>query len=334
MEQSIAVAVTGACGFLGSHVCRAVAARGHRTIAMVWRDLDRQIPDGLDEHAEVREGDVLDSESLETALEGADVVVHCAALVSLDTSDGQRTRTVNATGTWTLIQACIRLGVPRLVHISSVHAYARLRGTDLAPNSPLADHSPVPYCAAKAEAHRAVLQAITRGQISGCVVCPGGILGPGDAQPSPTGHLLLDLARRKLPFLVNEGYWWSDVRDVADAVASAVSAATIGDVYFTPGRYAKFDRLARICSNVLGYDVTRPSVPYWLAWAGLPAVRAYAAARRQSPLYQRTSLYLARNCPAGVATAASQKALGYMARPLEESIQDSLAWSRDNGLLA
>ena len=334
MGQPAVVAVTGAAGFLGGHVCRALTARGHRTIAMVRFNSDRRMHDGLTQHAEVREGDVLDGVSLDAALAEADVVVHCAARVSIEIADGGQTRAVNATGTRTLIQACIRQGIPRLVHVSSVHAYTRLRGTELNPNSQLADHSPVPYCAAKAEAQRAVLQAMAQGQIGGCVVCPGGIIGPGDARPSPVGRLLLDIAHRKLPLLINEGYWWCDVRDVADAVACAISAATNGDVYFVPGRYAKFARLAGICSDILGCDVTRPAVPYWLALAGLPAVRAYAASRRMSPLYTRASLYLARNCPARVAAESAQGTLGYRARPLEESIRDSLAWSREQGLLA
>ena len=146
--------------------------------------------------------------------------------------------------------------------------------------------------------------------------------------------MVLDFALRKVPMTVNEGFWWSDVRDVADAVASAVGRGDDGKVYFTPGRYAKLSQVARIISAYA--ECRRPwlSVPYWVAVAGLPAVRAYAAARRLSPLYTRDALGLTRNCPSGVDDVDARKQLGYTARPLEESIKDTVSWLRQNGDLA
>ena len=72
---------------------------------------------------------------------------------------------------------------------------------------------------------------------------------------------MLDFALRKIPMTINEGFWWSDVRDVADAVASAVSRGEDGEVYFTPGRYAKLAQLARIISDFAGSNPPRLSVP-------------------------------------------------------------------------
>lgn len=333
MTQPATVAVTGAGGFLGSQVCRALTKRGYRVIGMVRAGSRNGLPADLAGRVESRAGDMLDRDSLAAAVRGADAVVHCAAVVSIDTADGEQIRAVNLAGVRNLIQTCINQGIPRLTHVSSVHAYAGLRGTELNPASPLAVDSPVPYCAAKAEAQLAVMQAMERGLLRGCVVCPSGIVGPGDHRPSIVGRLVMDMARRQLPLLIDEGYWWCDVRDVADAIAASVSAPDDGAIYFTPGNYAKFGCMTGICSEALGYDVTRPVVPYWLAFAGLPFVRAYAAARRMSPLYSRTSLHLARNCPDGVDDASARGVLGYAPRSLRDSIRDTLAWFRENGTL-
>jgi len=294
----------------------------------------RQLPADLLERVEMREGDVLDVTSLQDALKEADVVVHCAGLVTIDDDDSANTMAVNATGTGNVLQTCLDLGIGRLVHVSSVHAYARMRGKVLNGDAPLALDAPLAYPSSKAAGHQAVLQAMAQGRIGGCIVCPSAIIGPGDDRPSVAGGLVLDFALRKVPMTINEGFWWCDVRDVADVVASAVSCSEDGKVYFTPGRYAKLAQLARIISGCAGCDPPRSSVPYWVAVAGLPAVRAYAAARRLSPLYTRASLSLARNCPASVDDAGARQQLGYTARPLEESIEDMVAWFRQNGDLA
>lgn len=333
MTQAETVAVTGAGGFLGGHVCRALLKRGYPVISIVWTGSPRGLPADLASRVEIREGDVLDEASLDAALRGAGVAVHCAALVSIDDSDRAAMTATNAVGARNVLRACASQGVRRLVHVSSVHAYAHMRGTELNPGSALALDSRLAYPAAKAAGHLAVSQAMAEGQIGGCIICPGGIIGPGDDRPSVIGRMVLAMARRKLPMLLSEGFWWSDVRDVADAVASAVSRGTDGRVYFTPGRHARLAQLARLCSASLGRDVTRPSIPYWAAVAGLPVVRAYAAARRLSPLYTSASLRLARDCPASVADGEASVDLGYAARPLEETVQDTLDWFSENGYL-
>ncbi|MYC33332.1 MAG: SDR family NAD(P)-dependent oxidoreductase [Chloroflexi bacterium] len=330
----VTVAVTGAGGFVGGHVCRALVERGYRTIGMTRTGSTRQLPADLLERVEMRQGDVLDMTSLDAALKEADVVVHCAALVTVDDNACANTMAVNATGTGNVLQTCLNLGISRVVHVSSVHAYARMRGKVLNGDASLALDATLAYPSSKAAGHQAVLQAIAQGRIGGCVICPGPIIGPGDDRPSVAGGLVLDFALRKVPMTINEGFWWSDVRDVADAVASAVSCGKDGKVYFTLGRYAKLAQLARIISRYTGCGPPRLSVPYWVAVAGLPAVRAYAAARRLSPLYTRAALSLARNCPASADDGSARNQLGYTARPLEESIKDTVAWFRQNGDLA
>ena len=332
-NEDITVAVTGAAGFLGSHICRALLRCGYAVRAVTREGSSRKLPDDLSTRVELRPADVRNVASLNAAFRDADAVVHSAAIVKIDADPEGLTRAVNLTGTQNVIKTCIDNGVRRLVHIGSMHGFSSLRGRTLNADSKLGRHSKIPYTATKAEAHISVLKAAKSGQINASIICPSGLIGPGDAAPTIVGSMLLAIAQKRLPCLIDEGYWWSDVRDVAAAIANAVGmSAGNGAVYFTAGQYAKSIELARLCSRVLGHRVTRPVMPYFLALAGLPFVPLYAAIRNRPLLYSRNSLILVRDYPVSVDESTARRYLGYESRPLEESIRDALNWFKDRGV--
>ena len=325
------IATTGAAGFLGSQICHALAAKGYRIIAVTRTGSKRRIHWKLPENSEHRQADVLDPPSLAKALQDADTVVHCAAVVS--TSNNQRTHitAVNYTGTLNVFQTCQLLGIKNIVHISSVHAYANMRGKTLNRDSPLATTAKLPYPSSKAAAHQAAQDTIAHGNIQGCIVCPGGIYGPNDRKPSAVGSMVLDFANGKIPIAVNGGFWWCDVRDVASVIAQAVSHGENGETYFVPGEYAGLSKIAGAIAKHAGCAPPVTSVPHWVAIAGLPAIRAYAKTRRITPLYTRETLNLMRDCPASVDDANTRKHLDYSPRPMEQSIADTIDWFRNTG---
>ena len=319
------VAVTGAADFLGSHICRALLHGGYAVRAVTREGSNRKLPEDLSEQVELRSADIRDPESLSQAFQNAHAVVHSAEIVTIDADPKGLADDVNLTGTRNVIQACISSGVLRMVHISSIHAFSPLRAATLSVSSKLGRNSKIPYTATKAEAHISVLDAASNG-FNASIVCPAGLLGPGDTEPTLVSSMLFAIASKQLPCLIHEGSWWSDVRDVANAIANAVGADGYGgEVYFTAGRYAKTIELARLCSQVLGRSVMRPVVPYFLAQAGLPLIK-YAARRNQPPLYSRNTLKLLRDCPEFVDESSARSLLGYEPRPLEESIRDTLNW--------
>ena len=326
------VAVTGAADFLGSHICRALLHCGYAVRAVTHEGSNCNLPGDLSEQVELRSADIRDPESLNQVFQNVHAVVHSAELVTIDADSEGLADEVNLTGTRNVIQACIGNGVPRLVHISSVHAFGPLRGTTLSVSSKLGQNSKIPYVATKAEAHMSVLDAARGGLLNATIVCPAGLIGPGDSEPTLVGSLLLAIAHKRLPCLVNGGFWWGDVRDVANAIAHAVGARGYGgEVYFTAGQYAKTSQLARLCSQILGRSVRHLVVPYFLARASLPLIK-YAARRNQPPLYSRNSLKLLRDCPASVDESLAISQLGYQPRPLEESVRDALNWFTEQGM--
>ena len=333
--QAVAtVAVTGAGGFLGGHVCRALLERGCRVRAVTHAGGDDAPADEVVARVEEHSAEVRDRDSVEAALRGIDTVVHTAAAVRVDRDREGEAYAVNLGGTRNVVAACIAGGVRKLVHVSSIHAFGPLRDTSLNAYSPLASSTRVPYGATKALAHAAVLEAARDGLLDASLVCPSGLLGPGDRRPTPVGGMLLGIAGGRLPCLVKGGYWWCDVRDVAAAIARAVECGEAGAVYFTTGRYASVRELADLCSHALDRDVRRPVLPRALAVAALPFIKAYAALGRRPPLYSRNALDLLHDCPTAVDDVSARRQLAYAPRPLTNTIADALAWFRTRGMLA
>ncbi len=332
------IAVTGSGGFLGGHVCRALIQQGYETIGVVRRGSPRQLPPDLSGDAETREADVLDPASLAETFRGVDVVVNTVGVVPITDEHRDLADRVNLEGARNTIQACVDSNVPKLIHISSIHSFGPLRGIVLNTNTPLATTSRFAYSVAKATAHQDVLQAVSDGILSGSVICPSGIIGPQDDRPSIVGRMLLDIANKEIPMLIREGYWWTDVRDVAEAVAEAVdhdaNVNTNSNVYLTIGKYATLSQLAQFCSEFLGRNLNFPTVPYAVALVGLPFIRLYAALRKVSPLYTRESLDLIRDCPVSVDQDLPMFELGYQPRPIRETIFDTLEWFKHNGMLS
>ncbi len=327
------VAVTGAADFLGSHICRALLHCGYAVRAVTREGSNGKLPDDLSEQVELQSADVRNPESLNQAFQHAHAVIHSADIMTVDADPKGLADEVNLIGTRNVIQACIGTGVRRLVHISSIHAFSPLRGTTLSVSSKLGQNSKIPYTATKAEAHVSVLDAARGGLLNASIVCPSGLIGPGDSEPALVGSMLLAMARKQLPCLINGGFWWSDVRDVANAIANAVGARGYGgEVYFTAGQYAKTSQLARLCSQVLGLNVKRPVMPYSFARATLPLIRSRAAKRNLSSLYSRNLIKLLHDCPTSVDESLARSQLGYEPRPLEESIRDALDWFSEQGM--
>ena len=329
------VAVTGAAGFVGSHVCRALVESGHGVRAVTRLNGVSRMPDALADKVEIRPGDVRDPASLSAVLAGVDAVVHTAAVISVD--DGRSARSVvsiNVEGARSVAQACADGGISKLVHVSSIHAYGGLKGETLDAAHPLHESAAHSYAYSKAQGQRTVLEIAGQTSLNVSVLCPSGVMGPGDSRPSNVGGMLLAIAQRRLPMLIKAGYWWCDVRDVADSAVAALHVDDQGGhVYLTPGFYASFSDLARMCSAVVGRDVGRPVMPMALAVTGLPFIRLYARIRRQAPLYSREALDFVADCPVAVDSGPAEQRLGYAPLALGETVRDTLGWFRQTGTL-
>ena len=314
------ILVTGATGHVGANLVRALIERGSSVRALIHND--RRAIEGLD--VEAVQGDVCQPESLDRAFKGADVVYHLAANLSLTTS--RRMEAVNVYGTRNVVDACLRNGVGRMVHFSSIHAVAHKPTRDLVDES--CRLVPSTRCSnygeSKAAAEREARRGLERG-LSIVIVRPTAIVGPFDYQPSFFGEVLLSLARGTLPGLVAGGFDWVDVRDVVQAAIKAEKVARPGTDYLLSGHWSTLRDVAAIVHDLAHADIPRFDCPLWLAGLVAPFATAYDRIRNRRPLFTSFSINAIQTSDR-VSHEKATRELGYQPRPLTSSIEDALRW--------
>jgi dihydroflavonol-4-reductase len=322
------VAVTGASGHLGAAVVRRLLEGGARVRVVVRRD--GRAVDGLD--VERCSGDLFDPASLERVFDGVEAVFHAAGRISIaGDPDGEVHRT-NVVGTRNVVAACLAAGVRRLVHFSSIHAFADPGpGHTLDETGAPADPRRAPaYDRSKVAGQLEVEAAQERG-LEAVILHPAACMGPYDFKPSRMGRVLLDLAAGRVPALVDGGFVWVDTRDVAAAAAAAARTAPSGSHYLLTGRWRSVREVAEIVAAEGGARAPRGVCPLPQARAAAPLAEAVARMRRKEPLFTSESL----RAIAGHRDVSHRRAaadLGFAPRPLEETIADSLAWFRAAGV--
>jgi dihydroflavonol-4-reductase len=320
----MSVVVTGATGHVGANLVRALLAQGRPTRALVH--VDRKAVEGLD--VEVFEGDICNPDSLVDAFEGAEVVYHLAVHISIRNDQWPLLESVNVIGSRNVVEACLRCGVRRLVHFSSIHATTQ-ELTDIPASE--SRHYP-PYDRSKSAAEREVRQGIARG-LDAVIISPTAIIGPYDYKPSHFGEALLKLADGKLPALVSGGFDWVDVRDVIQGAMRAEERAPTGAKYILSGHWVSLRDVAALVEQMTDAPAPGFVCPMWLARVGAPIVTALDRLRGRRPLYTSASLQALRD-NRNISYQKATKELDYHPRPFRETLIDTLRWFEETGRLA
>lgn len=322
--------VTGATGHVGANLVRALIAQGRSVRALVH--IDRRAIEGL--NIECVEGDVCDLDSLCLAFDGAEVVYHLTAHISLLMNEWQQCEKINVIGTRNVVEACLRCGVKRLVHFSSIHAFVQEpRDIPIDETRSLVEsgHCP-PYDRSKAAGEKEVRKGIERG-LDAVIVNPTGIIGPYDYRPSYFGEVLLSLARGKMPALINSGFNWVDVRDVVGGAMRAEKLASTGAKYILSGHWASIRDLALMLEEIGSAVTPRLVFPLWIASLVAPFATISARVSGKRPLLTRVSL-MALCGNKNVSHEKATRELGYQPHPLRETIADTIQWFEENGNLS
>jgi dihydroflavonol-4-reductase len=323
------VVVTGATGHIGANLVRALIEKGRSPRCLVH--VGTKPLDGL--NIELVRGDTCDVESLCHAFQGADVVYHLAACISLSMADWPRIEAVNVGGTRNVIEACLRTGVRRLVHFSSIHALVQEPlETPVDENRSLADSEKCPpYDRSKAAAEKEIRRGIERG-LDAIIINPTGVIGPYDYQPSFLGEAILSMAQNRLPAFVTGGFDWVDVRDVVAGAMSAEAIAPAGSTYLLSGHWVSMCDIAAIVAEITGVKNNKFVCPLWLARLGAPVIEGVSRVRGKRPLYTGVSLRALRS-NRHISHDKATRELGYQPRPFRETLEDTLRWFEANGQL-
>ena len=323
------VVVTGASGHVGANLIRGLIAQGRDVRALVHSD--RRALEGLG--IEIIEGNICDVDTLYRAFEGADVVYHLAACITLSLEDWPIVEQVNVIGTRNVVDACIKRGVRRLVHFSSIHAFSQYPlDIPIDESRPLVDYNHhAPYDRSKALGKRIVLDAIEKG-LDAVIICPTAIIGPYDYKISYLSWALLSLAGGKFPALIEGGFDWVDVRDVVNGAMIAEEKAASGSIYLLSGHWASMADLAHIIEDLFGTPCPGFICPLWLASVGVPFAAIYARITRTKPVFTKFTLNTVKS-NRDIRHDRATRDLGYNPRPLKDTIYDTLVWLEENGYI-
>ncbi len=311
---------------MGGNLVRALLGGGHRVRAVVHREA-RSL-EGLD--VERVPGDIADETSLLGAFDGAEVVYHLAALISITGSQGGAVERMNVAGARSAARAARQVGVRRLVHVSSVHAYAHDPDVVLTEASARASSTAPAYDRSKALGEAEVRAEVDAG-LDAVIVNPSGVIGPFDFGPSRFGQSLVAMARGRLPAMVDGGFDWVDARDVAASCMAAAERGRRGEGYLLGGRWAAVAEIARMAAAHQGRSPPRLTVPRWMASLSAPAAGWFQAQLGQEPLFTPEGLHALFHGSRRVDWSKAAAELGHAPRPLEETIGDTVDWFAANG---
>lgn len=323
--------VTGATGYIGGVLVRALADRGDRVRAVFHER------SGIFEKPGVEwvRGDVLDRDSMVAAFRDADVVFHLASIVSIDPRMADAMRAVNVAGSRNAVDAALECGVRRLIHFSSFRAFNQF------PLDEVLDETrgrvgglPRPaYDRSKALGEDEIRHGLERG-LDAVIVNPTGVLGPYDRGPTGVGQFFVDLQRRQVPMLIAGGFDCVDVRDVVQATLAAETRGRRGENYILGGRWHSVPELACLAEVVTGIRAPRFVCPVALARFWAPFQMAWDRVQERPPLYTPDALHHISRSNRRVSSARARSELGFDPRPVGDSVRDAVRWFEENGRLA
>ncbi len=322
--------VTGATGFLGSHVARQLLARG-ADLRLLMRATSRT--DNIDDLAADRVvGDLRDPESLKKGMAGCEFVFHVAADYRLWALNGQDLYDSNVEGTRNILQAARDTRVRRVIYTSSVATMGfgnNGRVTD--ESTPVTISNMIgDYKRSKFLAERLVIEAGKAGQ-NVVMVNPTTPIGERDIKPTPTGRIVVDFLRRKFPAYVDTGLNLVDVVDCAEGHLLAMEKAVPGERYILGGENLTLKQILDKLAAITGLPSPKVKLPYAMAYAtGVVDTLVSGTIRKREPRVTLDSVRMGRK-KMFVTSAKAERELGWNPRPVDEALRRAVEWFQAHG---
>jgi len=331
--------VTGATGFLGSHVARVLAAQKAdlRLLVRPTSDL-RNI---VDLNAERVVGDLRDPVSIEKAISGCEVVFHVAADYRLWVRDPAEMYRSNVEGTRTLLEAVRKQGVRRVVYTSSVATMgfgSNDNGGGPTTDAQLTDEdSPVslcdmigPYKRSKFMAEQVAFEAAKAG-VDVVIVNPTTPVGERDIKPTPTGRIVLDFLKRKFPAYVETGLNLVDATECARGHMQALEKGKSGERYILGGENLTLKQILDRLAAIAGLKSPTVKLPYIFALAtGVVDEMVTGRLLGREPRATIDAVRMGRKMMFVTSTKA-ERDLGWQSVPVDGALRRSVDWFRANG---
>lgn len=322
--------VTGATGFVGSHVARVLEEQGWELRLLVRPSSDLRNIGKL--NAERVIGDLRDPSRLEHAVSGCDAIFHVAADYRLWVSNPEQMYRSNVEGTRSILQAARANGVKRVVYTSSVATMAFARN-----GKPATEEAPVSlahmighYKRSKYMAEQAAVEAAKEG-LSVVIVNPTTPVGEQDVKPTPTGRIVVDFLKRKFPAYVDTGLNLVDVDACARGHLAAFEKGRSGERYILGGENLTLKQILDRLAEITGLPSPGLRVPYAVALAaGVVDELVTGRLRGREPRATIEAVRMSRK-KMFVSSAKAERELGWKTVPVDDALRRAVAWFRNNG---
>lgn len=324
------ILLTGATGFVGAAVARRLKSAGHELRVFLRSTSDRR--NVIDLKSEYFEGSLEDENSLKMAVRGCEALFHVAADYRLWVPSPKEMYQANVVGTSMLMEAALRAGVKRIVYTSSV-ATLGINKND----TPADEETPVQesdmigtYKHSKFLAEQVVQKMVQENGLPAVIVNPSSPLGPRDLKPTPTGRMIIDAAKGRMPAYVDTGLNVVHVDDVAEGHLLAFEKGQTGRRYVLGGENLSLAEILAMIAQEAGRKAPTIKLPRLMLYPAARILELFANLTGIEPMFTTDSLRMAAK-KMFYSSARAEKELGYTHRPAHDAIRDAFKWFKSNG---
>ena len=321
--------VTGATGFVGSHVVARLLRRGEKVRVLVRPGSRRKNLEGLP--VEISTGDLTDPASLAAAMSGCRRVYHVAADYRLWTPDSSVLYSNNVVGTRNVLEAARETRVERIVYTSTVGALGHARnGRGADEETPVSLEEMIGHYKRSKFLAQAEVMAAARGGLPVVIVNPSTPVGAQDVKPTPTGQMIVDFLKGRMPAYVDTGLNLIDVEDVAEGHLLAMERGQVGHQYILGSRNVSLKEILEILAKISGRPAPKVRLPHAVA-LGVAAVSTLSSGiTRRPPRVSWESVRMSKR-KMFYDSSKSVRDLGLPQGSIEEALEKAVHWFRRNG---
>ncbi len=321
--MSRTVFVTGASGFIGGRLVAKLVKRGYEVTCLV-RNLERAEALKMKGVRLVR-GDITSKESMREAMKGAQAVFHLAGLYSIGGEDATKMQAINVDGARNTLELAAELGVPRIIHTSTVGVFGNTRGKIVDESyRALREDMISNYERTKWMAHYQVAEMLQNRGAPIIIVLPGGVTGAGDSAPHA---MAFEMFLRKSPVMLGakSGLTYAHVDDIAEGEILALERGRAGESYILAGEALTFKELFEILEKLSGIHGAGIWLPGWFANMSAETLASLEKFGLRGP-FSAEALREMNDCTYWATAGKAEGELGWKRRPTHETLTDTLTY--------